>query len=79
MLVCNREEAARPAAGIIDGLAELRIDGVHHRPDHLARGEELAAFRVLFAHLEQQVFVHLRQGEEMGVVDIVDADLMHTV
>ncbi len=52
---------------------------MHHRPDHLARREELAAVGVLLAHLQQQVFIHLRQGEEVGVVHVVDVDLVHLV
>jgi hypothetical protein len=52
---------------------------MHHGADHLARGEELAAVGVLLAHLQQQVFIDLRQREEMGVVDVVDADLVHPV
>ena len=52
---------------------------MHHGADHLARGEELAAVRVLLAHLQQQVLIHLREREEMRVVHMVDADLMHLV
>ena len=52
---------------------------MHHRADHLARGEELAAVGVLLAHLQQQVFIHLGQREEVRVVHVVDADLIHLV
>ena len=54
----------------------MRVD---HGADDLARGEELAAVGVLLAHLQQQVLIHLREGEEMRVVYMVDADLIHLV
>ena len=79
VLVGDGEEAAGAAAGVVHRLPELRVDRVHHGADHLARGEELAAVGVLLAHLQQQVFVHLRQGEEVRVVDVVDADLVDLV
>ena len=68
-----------PQQGSYTVSPELRVDRVHHGADHLARGEELAAVGVLLAHLQQQVLVHLRQGEEVRVVDVVDADLVHLV
>ena len=52
---------------------------MHHRADHLARREELAAVVVLLAHLQQQALVDLREREEVRVVDMVDADLVDLV
>ncbi len=52
---------------------------MHHGADHLARGEELSAIGVLLAHFQQQIFIDLRQGEKVGVVDMVGVDLMHLV
>ncbi len=79
VLIGDGQKAAGAAAGVVDGLARFRIDRVHHGADHLARGEELAAVGVLLAHLQQQVFIDLRQGEEVGVVDVVDVDLVDLV
>ena len=79
VLIGNGEKAAGAAAGIIDRVAQFRLDRVHHRADHLARSEELPAVGVLLTHLEQQIFIHLRQGEEMRVIHVVDADLIHLV
>ena len=75
VLIGNGQKAAGTAAGVVHRLAQLRIDRMHHGADHLARGEELAAVGVLLAHFQQQVFIHLRQGEEVLVVDMVDVDL----
>jgi hypothetical protein len=52
---------------------------MHHRTDHLARCEELAAVGILLTHLQQQVFVDLRQSEEVLVVEVVDTDLVNLV
>jgi hypothetical protein len=52
---------------------------MHHRPDNFARCEKLSAVRVLFTHFKKQVFVHLGQGKEMGVVDVVDTDFVNLV
>ena len=65
-----------PQQGVVDGLAELWIDHLHHRPDDLPRREELAAVVVLAPHLQQQPLVHLTQHEVvLGVErlgDVVD-------
>ena len=79
MLECLGEEAAGAAAGVVDRLADRRVDGAHHRPDDFARREELTAVVVLLAHLEQQALVGLAQGEEMCLVDRVDADLVDSI
>ena len=74
-----REEAPGAATRVIDGLADLRVDGADHRPDDLARGEELAAVVVLLAHLEQQAFVGLAEGEQVGLVDGFEVDLVDAI
>ena len=79
MFIGDGQKAAGAAAGIVDGLARLRIDGMHHGADHLARGEKLAAVGVLLAHFQKQVFIHLGEGKEMGVVHMVDTDLVNLV
>ena len=60
VLVGDGEKAAGAAAGIVNLVAQLGLEGVHHRADDFARSEELAAVGVLLAHLEQQIFIHLR-------------------
>ena len=80
VLVGHGEKAAGAAAGIVDRVCPASgWTRVHHRADHFARREELAAVGVLLAHLQQQVFVHLREREEVRVVHVVDADLVHLV
>ena len=64
-----RQEAARAAAGVVDRLADLRVDHPHHGADDLARGEELPAVVALLAHLEQQALVDLREREDVRGVD----------
>ena len=54
-----RQEAAGAAAGIVHRLIHLGVDDADHRPDDLARGEELAAVVSLLTHLEQQPLVDL--------------------
>ena len=73
------EEAAGAAAGVVDRLADLRVDDPDHRPDDLARREELAAVVALLAHLEQQALVDLREREDVGRVDGLEVDLVHLV
>ena len=73
------QEAAGAAARVVDRLADPRIDRPDHRPDHLARREELAAVVVLLAHLQEQALVGLAQREEVGLVDGLHADLVDAV
>jgi hypothetical protein len=73
------QKSAGPAAGVVDGLPGLGVQGADHGPDDLPWGKELAAVGVLLAHLEQQVLIDLGEGEEMGVVDMADAQPVHPV
>src|SRR4051812_5200735 len=52
---------------------------MNHRANNLSRREELPSVRVLLAHFKQKIFVDLRQRKEVRVVNVIDADLMHTV
>ncbi len=79
VLVGDSEESAGAAAGVIDRVAQFRLDRVDHRPDDLARGEELSTVGVLLTHLEQEVLIHLREREKMRVVHMINADLVHLV
>ncbi len=76
LLVGLREEAAGAAAGVVDGLADAGVDDADHGADELARREELAAVAALLAHLEQQAFGDLREGEDMRGVDHRVVDLV---
>ena len=40
------QHAARPAGRVVDRLALLRVEDVHHQPHHAARGVELAGLVV---------------------------------
>src|SRR6202044_1030429 len=79
MLVRLSQKAARTAARIINRLADFRIDNLDHRPDDFARREELATIIALLAHLQQQTFIYLRQGEDMGRINVGSADFVDLV
>jgi hypothetical protein len=55
------------------------VPGADHRPDDLARREELAAVVVLLAHLDQQALVGLAQCEDVRLVDRLEVDLVDAV
>ncbi len=79
VLVGLGEEAAGPAARIIDGLADPRIDGPHHDPDDLSWREELAPVVPLLAHLEKEPLIDLRKREDVGRVHGLGAQLVDLV
>src|SRR3989454_5296317 len=54
VLVSLGKEAARTATGVVHRLAHLGIDDTDHRPDDLARSEELDSGLPLLAHLGQE-------------------------
>ena len=68
------QKATCAAAGVVDGLADFWVNGFDHGANHHPWGKELAAVVALFAHFEQQPFVDLREGEDVGSVDILLAD-----
>ena len=61
------EHAAR-AAGRVKDLAAVRLDDLHHQPDHRARGKELAA-ALAFGHgeLAEEVLVDLSEHIALGI------------
>jgi hypothetical protein len=79
MLKALGEETACAAAGIVDGFIDFRIDGLNHGFDDLARREELSAIVALFAHLQEQSFVHLREREDVRRVHSLGGELIHLV
>ncbi len=52
---------------------------MHHGANHLARRKKLAAVGILLTHFQQQIFIHLRQGKEMRIVDMIDMNLVHLI
>ena len=68
------QKAAGTAAGVVDGLADFWVNGFDHGANHHPWGKELAAVVALFAHFEQQPFVHLGEGKDMGGVNVLLAD-----
>ena len=79
VLVGLSEEAAGAATGVVDGLAHPGAHDADHGADDLARGEELTAVVVPFAHAEQEAFVGLGEGEDVTVVDGADLDRVDAV
>ncbi|MNN05923.1 hypothetical protein D3C81_1186990 [compost metagenome] len=79
VLIGNGQKTASATAGVVYGLPELRIDRMHHGTDHLAWREELAAVGIFLPHLQQQIFIYLRQSEEVLIVHMVDIDLVNLV
>lgn len=62
------EKAARTAAGVVDDVAQLRVNHAHHGADNLAGREELASIVSLLAHLEKEPLVNLGEREDVGGV-----------
>ena len=79
VLVSLGKEAARTATGVVHRLAHLGIDDTDHRPDDLARSEELAAVVPLLAHLEQEPLVHLGEWEDVRRVHVLIAEAVDPV
>src|SRR5215208_907103 len=78
-LECLREKSASTTRGIVDSLADLRVDYFNHRSNNLAWREELPAVVPLLAHLEQQALKYLRERKDVRGVNVLLADLMHLV
>ena len=73
------EEAAGAAACVVDGFADFGVEGLDHGADDDAGGEELAAVVAFFAHFEQEAFVDLGEGVDVGVVYGLAADVVDEV
>jgi hypothetical protein len=69
MLEGLSEEPTRSTSGVIDSLADFRVDGIHHCPDDFPRREELSTIVPLLAHLQKESFVDLGQGEYVGWIN----------
>ena len=78
-LVALGKEPAGAAARVVNGLADLGRNDLDHGADDFARREELAAVVALLAHLQQQALVNLGEGEDVGRVHVVGADVVHLV
>ena len=82
VLHCAQQHARSAGGGIVDGFTWLRVEDVHHQPDHAARGVELTGLLVrgiselldeVFIGLAEDVRIHgaVGQREAREVVDQV--------
>jgi hypothetical protein len=79
MLKRLRQKSARAAAGVVNRLADARVNDLDHDADDFAGREELPAVVALLAHFQQQPFVDLREGKNVGRVHRLRADVVNFV
>ena len=74
-----RQKTAGPTAWIVNRLADFRLHHAHHRPDDLARREELPSIVALLTHFQQQTLIDLRQREDVRGVHCLVAQFVNLV
>jgi len=69
------QEATGATGRVVNGLADLGGDELHHKAHHRSRRVELAGQPVLAAQMAEELFIHLGDGENVVLtveVDTVD-------
>ena len=79
VLVCLREKATRSAAGIVDSVADLRLDHPCHGPHQLPRRVELPSIVVLLPHLEQEPLVGPGEREDVLIINAPQPDVVDSI